>query len=220
MNKTITFRVGAVLVIFVLAVIVGVCLLMPTKNLPIIQPQKLNPALVDPGHWNKSNHVISDFQLINHLGDTVRRSDVSDQVLIVEFFFTRCATICPIMTQNLVRVHGALNDLSGYYILSHSVTPQADSASVLNAYSRRMGAFWPNWWFLTGDKEEIYRLARTSYFACYDEMQGGDGGLQDFIHTENIVLVDGQGRLRGFYDGTSEEAMNQLIEDARWLIEK
>ena len=83
-----------------------------------------------------------------------------------------------------------------------------------------MGAEDRRWWFLTGSKKEIYRLARRSYFACYDEAQGGDGGLQDFVHTENVVLVDRLGRLRGFYDGTSESAMNQLVEDARWLIEK
>jgi len=83
-----------------------------------------------------------------------------------------------------------------------------------------MGAEHDCWWFLTGAKKEIYRLARSSYFACYDEANGGDGGLQDFVHTENVVLIDTQGRLRGFYDGTSEEAINQLIGDAKFLLEK
>lgn len=219
-NDALSKRIGFVLFIFVLAVMTGAYILKPQKSLPIIHPKSLNPALVDPGLWNDANHFISDFQLINHLGDTVTRSDVSGKVLIVDFFFTRCATICPIMTKNLVGVQEALEGLDGYQIMSHSVTPAADSAAILKAYAIRMGAFWPNWWFLTGEKREIYRLARTSYFACYDELKGGDGGMQDFIHTENIVLVDGQGRLRGFYDGTSEDAMNQLIEDARWLLEK
>jgi protein SCO1/2 len=83
-----------------------------------------------------------------------------------------------------------------------------------------MNAEHPNWWFLTGEKREVYRLARRSYFACYDELNGGDGGLQDFVHTENVVLVDKQGRLRGFYDGTSESSINQLIEDCTWLLQE
>ena len=83
-----------------------------------------------------------------------------------------------------------------------------------------MDAEHENWWFLTGEKKEIYRLARRSYLACYDEARGGDGGMQDFVHTENVVLVDQKGRLRGFYDGTSELSMNQLVEDCQWLLQE
>ena len=104
--------------------------------------------------------------------------------------------------------------------MSHSVTPVADSVPILSQYANKYEADSLSWWFLTGSKKHIYSLARQSYFACYDEDQGGDGGWQDFIHTENMVLVDGQGRLRGFYDGTDLESVNQLIGDALWLIEK
>lgn len=207
----------ALLVVFGVAVGVGYRTLKPEKSLPIIQPYTLNPALVDPGMWNDRNHRILDFKLVNHLGDTIRRKDVVGGVVIADFFFTRCSTICPVMSSNLQTVQSALKEETGWHILSHSVTPDADSVPVLNAYAKRHEADSSRWWFLTGAQTEIYKLARESYFACYDEVQGG-GGIQDFVHTENIVLVDGLGRLRGFYDGTDELAVNQLIEDAKWLI--
>jgi len=202
------------------AVWFGAVFLKKTPSLPVYQPSDLNPALVDPNSWSAENHRISDFQLINQFGDSVSLASVEGEVLIVDFFFTRCATICPIMTSNLTQVMEDLTELQGWRILSHSVTPAADSPEVLREYAKRMGAEHDCWWFLTGAKKEIYRLARSSYFACYDEANGGDGGLQDFVHTENVVLIDTQGRLRGFYDGTSEEAINQLIGDAKFLLEK
>ena len=149
------------------------------------------------------------------LGDTIHLSDVEGQILIVDFFFTRCATICPLMTSNLKLVHDRLPE--GVRILSHSVTPQADSVSVLSAYADKYTASPSKWWFLTGEKDEVYRLARRSYFACLDE---GDGGYQDFVHTENVVLVDPEGRLRGFYDGTLEKEISQLYRDLEVLLKE
>lgn len=219
-NKVVRSPLAWLLVVFGIGVGIGVVELTPERTLPIIQPHELNPALVDPSAWSNEDHRITDFTLINHHGDTVSMEDVQGEVLIVDFFFSRCATICPIMTKNLTAVPEALSMVEGWRILSHSVTPAADTPEVLKAYADKMGADHPQWWFLTGPKKDIYRLARRSYFACYDEAQGGDGGMQDFVHTENIVLVDANGRLRGFYDGTSEEAINQLIEDARLLLEK
>ena len=112
-------------------------------------------------------------------------------------------------------LHDALPD--GVRILSHSVTPFADSVSVLNAYAEKYAAEASKWWFLTGEKTEVYRLARKSYFSCLDE---GDGGYQDFVHTENVVLVDAEGRLRGFYDGTLKEEISQLYRDIQRLQEE
>jgi len=100
-------------------------------------------------------------------------------------------------------------------LLSHSVTPVADSVSVLAAYAAEKGVDADQWWLLTGAKEEVYRLARKSYFAALDE---GDGGFQDFVHTENVVLVDTLGRLRGFYDGTDLDEMNALVQDLDFLL--
>ena len=223
-NKTtqshVSWQLMSLLSTFAVAVAAGVYILYPSKSIPILQPGDLNPALVDSQDWSREQHTIAPFNLINHLGDSIQLEDVLGDVIIVDFFFTRCATICPIMTSNLTKVRDELDLEMGWRILSHSVTPEADSASVLNAYAKRMDAEHENWWFLTGEKKEIYRLARRSYFACYDEARGGDGGMQDFVHTENVVLVDQKGRLRGFYDGTSELSMNQLIEDCQWLLQE
>ena len=190
-------------------------LLRSDERLPIYQPSQINPALVDPSLLSEDDHRILDFTLINQLGDTVSLSDVEGSILIVDFFFTRCATICPLLTSNLKLIHDRLPD--GVRILSHSVTPIADSVSVISSYADKYGANPSLWWFLTGRKDEIYKLARKSYFACLDE---GDGGYQDFVHTENVVLVDKQGRLRGFYDGTKEEDISQLYLDLERLIEE
>ena len=189
----------------------------PEEDLPVYQPSDLNPALVDASAMREEDHRVLDFELINHLGDSVSLEDVAGDILVVDFFFTRCATICPLMTQNLKRVHDRLDPQMPVRILSHSVTPQADSVSVLNRYAEKHGANPALWWFLTGEKKEVYRLARQSYFSCLDE---GDGGFQDFVHTENIVLVDAKGRLRGFYDGTDEKAMSQLFNDLTFLLKK
>ncbi|MDA0945857.1 MAG: SCO family protein [Bacteroidetes bacterium] len=189
----------------------------PEEDLPVYQPSQLNPALVDPSMVRVEDHRILDFELFNHLGDTVSLSDVEGQILVVDFFFTRCATICPLMTKNLQRVHDRLSPEDPVQILSHSVTPVADSVPVLHAYADKHGADARLWWFLTGPKDHIYELARKSYFACLDE---GDGGFQDFVHTENVVLVDDQGRLRGFYDGTDDKAMSRLFRDLTFLMKK
>ncbi len=211
-------RIVSFFVIFFTSVMVAYFMYFkPEEDLPIYQPSQLNPALVDPSAMRAEDHRILDFELVNHIGDTVTLADVEGQILVVDFFFSRCATICPLMTRNLQRVHDRLDPELPVRILSHSVTPQADSVSVLNRYAEKHDANSDLWWFLTGEKKEIYKLARRSYFSCLDE---GDGGFQDFVHTENIVLVDEKGRLRGFYDGTDSKAMSQLFSDLQFLLEK
>ena len=211
-------RIASFFAIFFTAVLVAYFMhFRPEKDLPIYQPSQLNPALVDVSLMREEDHRVSDFILVNQLGDTVTRSDVEGQILVVDFFFTRCATICPLMTKNLRRIHDRLDPDLPVQLLSHSVTPFADSVSVLRAYADKQEANPALWWFLTGPKSEIYSLARKSYFSCLDE---GDGGFQDFVHTENVVLVDSEGRLRGFYDGTDSMAMSQLFSDLEFLLEK
>ena len=211
-------RIFSFTFIFVTSVLVAYFLYFrEEKDLPVYQPSQLNPALVDPSVIRDEDHRVLEFELVNHLGDTVTLNDVQGQILVVDFFFTRCATICPLMTKNLQRVHDRLDPMSPVQILSHSVTPVADSVPVLKAYAEKHGADPRKWWFLTGAKSDIYTLARKSYFSCLDE---GDGGFQDFVHTENVVLVDEQGRLRGFYDGTDQKAMSQLFSDLTFLVKK
>ena len=211
-------RIASFFGIFTAAVLVAYFMYFrESYDLPVYEPADLNPALVDPLALRQESHRILDFELVNQQGDTVRRADVQGQILVVDFFFTRCATICPLMTKNLKRIHDRLPADAPVQLLSHSVTPEADSVSVLKAYADKHEVDPGRWWFLTGPKDDIYTLARKSYFACLDE---GDGGYQDFVHTENVVLVDAQGRLRGFYDGTSQEDISQLFSDLSFLLKK
>ena len=206
----------AYLAVAAIAIGVGTVLLTPEPDLPIYQPSDLNPALVDPVTLGHEDHRILPFTLLNQLGDTITRGEVQGDLLIVDFFFTRCATICPMLTSNMKKVQDVFAAQPGVRLLSHSVTPVADSVSVLAAYGEANGVDPDRWWLMTGEKEEVYRLARRSYFAALDE---GDGGLQDFVHTENIVLVDTLGRLRGFYDGTDLDEVNNLVSDVLFLLE-
>ena len=205
----------AYLAVAAVAIVIGSVLLTPDQDLPVYQPSDLNPALVDPAALAHEDHRTLSFVLLNQLGDTVTEKDVAGQVLVVDFFFTRCATICPMLTSNMRKVQDVLSAENGVRLLSHSVTPVADSVSVLAAYGEANGIDPGRWWLLTGEKPEVYRLARRSYFAALDE---GDGGLQDFVHTENVVLVDTLGRLRGFYDGTDLDEVNQLVQDVQFLL--
>lgn len=212
---------GTLKVMLVLSVISIALILFvgtPQKKLPIFNPTDVNPKLVDPSvkHVNR-NHKVSDFVLINQNGQEITQKDYENKIYVADFFFTRCQTICPIMTGNMKMVQEAFLNDPKVMMLSHSVTPIMDSVPVLKAYAIDKGVNDAKWNLVTGPKKEIYRLARKSYFAVLDE---GDGGIQDFIHTENFVLVDPKKRIRGYYDGTDIADVERLIEDIKLLEEE
>jgi len=183
--------------------------------LPVYNPADVNPKLVDATVKHKrSNHKISDFYLINQNGDMITQDNYHDKIYIADFFFTRCQTICPIMTINMSELQSRYKNDPDIMFLSHSVTPFIDSVAVLRKYADEKGVIDGKWNLVTGDKTHIYNLARKSYFAVLDE---GDGGAQDFIHTEQFILVDKKKQIRGFYDGTDKEEMNRLFEDIEIL---
>lgn len=186
-------------------------LLTPEKRLPVYSPIDVNPRLVDPSlHHVKKNHKIADFELIDQNGQLVTQDTYKDKIYIADFFFTRCGTICPIMTTHMSALQAAFKEDPDVLLLSHSVTPVMDSVPVLKDYAIAKGVIDAKWHLVTGDKQQIYNLARKSYFAVLDE---GDGGTQDFIHTEQFVLIDKKRRIRGFYDGTDFEEVKRIIED-------
>ena len=193
-------------------------LLTPEKKLPVYNPADVNPKLVDESLVHiRRNHKVLDFSLINQNGEAVTQRDYENKIYVADFFFTRCMTICPVMTNNMgVLQQEFLND-EDVKFLSHSVTPVIDSVSVLKAYAETKGVIDAKWNITTGPKKHIYELARKSYFAVLDE---GDGGLQDFIHTENFVLVDKKKQIRGYYDGTDDEDIKRLISDIKLLQEQ
>jgi len=189
--------------------------LQPKKRLPIYQPNMVNAELVDSTLQHvKKYHRIADFSLINQNGDTITQEDYRDKIYVADFFFTTCPTICPIMTANLVEVQAALVNDPEVLLLSHSVTPEIDSVAQLKKYAIEKGVNDAKWNLVTGDKKQIYELARKSYLAVQED---GDGGPFDMIHTENFILVDQQRRIRGFYDGTKEEEMDRLLSDIEIL---
>jgi protein SCO1/2 len=191
--------------------------LFPEKKLPVYNPYDVNPDLVDPTISDiKKGHHIADFRLINQNGDTITQEDYKDKIYVADFFFTRCQTICPVMTSNMKTIQDTFINDDQVKFLSHSVTPVMDSIPILRAYADKKGVIDAKWNVTTGDKKEIYKLARKSYFAVLDE---GDGGLQDFVHTENFILVDKQRQIRGFYDGTDLKDIQRLINDIK-LLEK
>jgi len=207
-----------VTVLFVIMVVIGYFLLTPKKRLPIYNPADVNPKLVDDKVKHiRSNHKIANFQLINQNGKTITEQDYANKIYVADFFFTRCASICPVMTTNMVDLQTYYKNDTTVQFLSHSVTPIIDSISVLRAYADKKGVIDEKWNLVTGNKKHIYKLARKSYFAVLDE---GDGGDQDFIHTEQFILIDAKRQIRGFYDGTDKKEIQQIIKDIQILKEE
>lgn len=194
------------------------------QNAPgVVNPSQVNKELVDTSMQGISTgHRVSGFHLINQDGKEVDESLIEGKVFVADFFFTTCGSICPKMTSQLERVQKAFEDEDDFIILSHTVLPETDTAEVLKAYAEQHGADPVKWVFLTGDKKEIYRLARKSYFLVKEAAPGeeGDGGQSDFIHTQNFVLVDAQKRIRGYYDGTSAKDVDRMMEDIRLVLEE
>jgi len=188
------------------------------KSLPIYNPIDINPRLVDESLLNKSkNHTIGSFSLVDQDGNTVTQDNFENKIYVADFFFTKCATICPIMTTNMAVLQKEFLNNPKVKFLSHSVTPIMDSVPVLREYADKHRAVSNKWHITTGDKKMIYNLARKNYFAVLDE---GDGDAQDFIHTEQFVLIDTKKRIRGFYDGTKLKETQQAIKDIKLLLAK
>ncbi|MDA8948559.1 SCO family protein [Flavobacteriaceae bacterium] len=192
--------------------------LKPQKRLPIYQPSMVNFELVDSTLQHvKKYHKIAPFSLTNQNGETVTEQDYQNKIYVADFFFTTCPTICPKMTANMGQLQNEFLKDPQIQFLSFSVTPQIDSVQQLKKYAIEKGVIDSKWNLVTGNKKEIYTLARKSYLAVKDT---GDGGQFDMIHTENFILVDPEQRIRGFYDGTDMEAMQTLIADISTLKEE
>ncbi len=189
--------------------------LQPKKMLPVFQPSMVDQSLVDSTlHYKKKYHTISDFDLINQNGEKITQKNYKDKIYVADFFFTTCPTICPIMTKNMVQVQNSILNDTDVLLLSHSVTPAIDTVAQLKKYALEKGVIDSKWNLVTGDKKQIYELARKSYLAVKND---GDGGPYDMIHTENFILVDKERRIRGFYDGTNKEEIEKLLSDLEIL---
>jgi len=201
-------------------------LLSPEKMLPIYSPRDINPELVDSTVQHIGNdHKIADFAFTNQNGKVITQKDYENTVYVADFFFTTCPTICPKMTDNMVWLQNQLKNNPEVKLLSFSVTPDIDTPEVLKKYAIEKGVDNSRWNLVTGNKKDIYYLARKSYLAV---KTGKPEELYDMVHTENFILVDKNKRIRGFYDGTNLDQptndpktknMKQLLEDILWLCE-
>ncbi|WP_434037136.1 SCO family protein [Formosa sp. 4Alg 33] len=185
------------------------------KPLPIYQPAQVEQELVDSTLYDvRKYHKIADFSLTNQNGKTITQDDYKDKIYVADFFFTTCQTICPIMTDHMAQIQNQILNDDEVMLLSHTVTPQIDTIAQLKRYALKKGVNDAKWNLVTGDKKQIYELARKSYLAVKTV---GDGDEYDMIHTENFMLIDKKKQIRGFYDGTDPEAITQLLKDIETL---
>lgn len=192
------------------------------KKLPVIQPNDLKAEMVNPELLEVGiGHRIGDFSFHNQEGEIVTLDEVKDKVFVAEYFFTTCGTICPKMTAQMTRVQKEFKGDDEFKILSFTVNPEIDTVEVMKAYAEKHKAVSGQWHFLTGEKEDLYHLARNSFFVLKpaEAANLGDAG-SDFIHTNNFVLVDQELRIRGYYDGTSISEVNELMEDIKILLKE
>jgi len=167
------------------------------------------PVLGEPGH------VAGAFSFVNQDGETVNSKSVENKVTVIEYFFTSCPSICPVMNENLKDVYEKFRKDTAFMILSHTVDPERDSSSALKKYAQKYSASSPGWQFLTGDKNALYISASRDYL-----LSAVDTGSSSFIHTQYVALLDKQRRIRGFYDGTNKENVLKLESDISILLKE
>lgn len=202
------------LVLSIIIIIIIYHVMKPKEVLRVYQPADVDTELVDTTlQYVKRYHTIADFSLVNQNGETITQADYKDKIYVADFFFTTCQTICPIMTDHMIEIQEELKNNNEVLLLSHTVTPEIDSVPQLKKYAVEKGVDDEKWNLVTGDKKEIYDLARKSYLAAKDV----PFEEYDLIHTENFVLIDKKKRIRGFYDGTDPEAIKSLLHDIEVL---
>ncbi len=192
------------------------------ESLDIINPADVEPEMVDPELRKKGiDHRIEDFSFKNQNGQWIDSKQLEGKIWVVEYFFATCKGICPVMNKQMQGVQEAYKMDDNVVILSFTVDPKKDSVEALKRYADDHGAIADKWHFFTGDKKELYKLARNSFFVLKpaEAENLGDAG-SDFIHTNNFVLVDQKRRIRGYYDGTDPDEVNELIKDIKRLADE
>jgi len=177
------------------------------------QPKRL-PVL------GEGDHRVRQFAFTSQDGKTVTNKDVEGKIYVVEYFFTTCKGICPKMNENMRKVYEAFRGNDDVMILSHTVDPKKDTVAAMKEYSLRFDADPKQWLFLTGDKKELYDMARYSYLVTAVDDTAQVDIQSDFIHTDRFVLVDRTGHIRGQYEGTDLGSINQLIGDIKDLLQE
>lgn len=202
------------IVMLILSVIIMTLLYnlyQPEKRLPIYQPDMVTNQLVDTTvQYVRNHHKIGNFQLVDQKGDTITQKNLKDKIYVADFFFTTCQSICIDMAKSMQTLQKEFNNDEEIMLVSHSVTPKIDDVNQLQRYAKQKNVDRDKWILLTGSKKHIYELARKHYLVAKSQ---GDGGPYDMVHTENFALIDKEKRIRGFYDGTNPDEIDQLIDD-------
>ena len=159
-------------------------------------------------------HTIGPFQFVDQDSAIITNENLDGKIYVADFFFTSCRTICPIMKTQMLRAYEATREMNDVLLVSHTIDPEYDTVALLRDYAERLGVKSDRWHFLTGQKDSIYKVAQTSYFATAMEDKTEPDG---FIHSGAFLLVDKKGRIRGKYDGTKEMDVNRLIADIKRL---
>ncbi|RPE00810.1 SCO family protein [Aureibaculum marinum] len=184
--------------------------------LPYYSEESFTPHWLMPETKEEKNfHKIPDFKLINQLGDTISQKTFENKIYVTDFFFTSCPGICPKMTSNMVKLQQEFKQDSEVLFLSHSVTPTIDSVAELKKYAETHGVIANKWHLVTGNKTTIYNLGRNEYFVEND--LGVPKNSNDFLHSENFLLIDKNKHIRGIYNGLDRASMAQLIIDIKAL---
>ncbi len=210
--------VGFFVVFSIITITAFYTVLKPKKSLPIFNPSDVNPEMVDSTvQYVALDHTIADFSFTNQNGKTITQKDYEGKIYVADFFFTTCGSICPKMTNNMVWLQNQIKNNPKVMLLSHSVTPDIDSVSVLKKYALEKGVIDSKWNLVTGNKKDIYYIARKSYLAV---KTGNPSEMYDMVHTENFVLIDSKRRVRGFYDGTNLDGPTEPgIKNVKQLLE-
>lgn len=205
-----------VILLFLLSFPSALYVFLSVGKTNFIHLQYFGEKEIAPNGKDTIYHTVAPFSFINQDGKTVTDKDYNGKIYVVDYFFTTCKTICPKMTSELLRVQNKFAYTKGLVqILSHTVDPENDSVPVLKAYSEMVHADTKMWTFVTGDKKELYDMARTSYLLNATE---GDGGPDDFVHSELFILIDKEKHIRGIYDGTDIKAVSNLMDDIKVLM--
>jgi protein SCO1 len=217
-------RVLIVALIFVAGVTIAYFLTKPSEDetLKVYNPIDVEAEMVDKDLSRKGfGHTIQEFSFTDQSGKSYGSKDLKGKIYVAEYFFTTCGTICPVMNAEMQRVQQAFRGNDSFRILSFTVDPETDSVAQMKLYADGHGADPKQWHFLTGDKKDLYRLARRSFFVLKPAEAANQGDVgSDFIHTNYFVLVDTKKRIRGYYDGTDSKEVDKLIKDIQKLLEE
>jgi protein SCO1/2 len=205
--------------IFFLAGLFGACSKEEKSQIPYYNSPDFSPQFLTATEAEKIiQHRIAPFEMTNQLGMQFSKKELEGKIFVANFIFTKCGKICPEMTAQMKRIDRAFHNKSNVSLLSFTVTPWLDDAQTLYQFGKKHQISPMNWQLLTGKKEEIYQLARKSFFA--EETIGYNKDTSEFLHTEHMILVDQVGRIRGIYNGTLPLEADQCIEDIRKILEE